>query len=144
MVTSSLAEIQLREMCLFSHLRLESSQPVEKGHIQHFSGRDKIHSRSTWERGKFCSWKYLEMSKIFMRRGDQVTETACDGETEITSDTLMSDREKKLRYSHPLQMEMCGKWAVLAAISVLKCTSGVKKYEPVQVLFPLYPCLQHL
>lgn len=95
MVTSSLAEIQLREMCLFSHLRLESSQPVEKGHIQHFSGRDKIHSRSTWERGKFCSWKYLEMSKIFMRRGDQVTETACDGETEITSDTLMSDRGKK-------------------------------------------------
>lgn len=77
-VTSGLAEIQIREMCLFSHLRLESSRPVEKGqvHIQHSSGRGKIHFRSTWERGKFCSWEVPGnftkfpcsiLPKIFMR-----------------------------------------------------------------------------
>lgn len=63
-VTSSLAKLQARETCLFSHRQLESTQPVEKGqvHIQYLL---QVGARSTSEaHGKeedFALGKYLEI-----------------------------------------------------------------------------------
>lgn len=152
--TSSLAQLQVRETCLFSHLQLESTQPVEKGqvHIQYSlqtgaRSTSEAHRKeedfvlgSTWKfynpLPPLCCLKYQQDARRSSKR-HHVTERYRDDRAGRGKNT---EKPASLPNEHMWKMGS----SVLAALPMLKHSSGVRNHEPVWGPYSPHPSHQHL